>query len=198
MPMRTAPLLKLLPISLLLAVAAAAQGVQNMDISFLIGPNPSSSQSVSGETIKADAGISFMLTYGYQLHSARVMDLYLDVPVAWKFNGNATVSSGSVLALSNNRFYCTPGVRLKFNVHERVALFLVGGVGYGTVQDYVAQVGNRAVTVTADRTGHFAAEGGAGADIRLTKLLSLRAELRMFGTAHHASGIYGVGLAFHF
>ncbi len=139
-----------------------------------------------------------MLTYGYQLHSARVVDLYLDVPVAWKFAGNATVSSGSVLALSNNRFYCTPGLRLKFNVHERIALFLVGGLGYGTEQDYVARVGSGAVTVIADRTGHFAEEGGAGADFRLTKLLSLRGELRMFGTAHHASGIYGVGLAFHF
>jgi hypothetical protein len=198
MPMRTAPLLKLLPISLLLAGPTTAQGVQNMDISFLLGPVPSSTQTVSGESIKAGAGISFMLTYGYQLHSSRVMDLYLDVPVAWKFNGNATVSSGSVLALSNNRFYCTPGLRLKFNVHERIAPFLVVGLGYGTQQDYVAQVGNDAVAVIADRTGHFVGEGGAGADIRLTKLLSLRGELRMFGTAHHASGIYGVGLAFHF
>ncbi len=196
--MRTAPLLKLMPISLLLAGSAAAQGVQNMDISFLIGPQSSSTQTVSGESVKAGAGISFMLTYGYQLHSAKAMDLYLDVPVAWKFNGNTALSSGSVLALSNNRFYCTPGVRLKFNVHERVALFLVGGLGYGTVQDYVAQVGNSAVTVTAYRTGHFAEEGGAGADFRLTKLLSLRTELRMFGTAHHASGIVGAGLAFHF
>ena len=204
---------KLLAISSLLAGAAAAQ-VQNSDVAILIGPVPSSHQNVSAEipagqsflslsggeagSVSQSAGVSFLVSFAYQLHASKIADLYVDLPVAWKFAGTATVAQNSVAALSNNTFYFTPGVRVKFNVHPRLGLFVVGGVGVGTAVDYVAQVENGSVFVTENRANKLVGEAGAGLDFRLTKLLSLRVEEREFFRASQASGIFGVGLGFHF
>ena len=211
--MNTRRLFQLAPTALLLAGTAAAQGIQNVDVAVLIGPVPSHQETVSaqipagtsvtslgssGSVVAQGTGISVLITFGYQLHASKVADLYLDLPAAWKLTGNATVTQNSVVALSTNTFYFTPGLRVKFNVHPRLALFVVGGAGVGTVANYTAQVVNGSVLVNEDRPTKPVGEIGAGLDFRLTKLLSLRVEEREFVRSDHATGIFGVGLGFHF
>jgi hypothetical protein len=189
----------------LFCAAAMAQGIQNMDIAVLVGPVAGTTQSVAGTSVKTDAGVSFSIQYAYQLHATKAGLLYFELPFAWTFRGNASVNPSSVLAVSDDATYFTPGVRFLVHLDHRIGVYGAGGIGYGSFEQYDAVVTNGVASVATHHVYHLAGGFGGGFDFRLTRFLSVRVDLRDYvsarglgGTSGRNHGVYGFGMAFHF
>jgi opacity protein-like surface antigen len=161
---------------LVAALGSCAAFAQNSDLAFLDG--------ITGPTAHGNFGSNFEITYARELLGTRAGDLYLEFPLIYGSN-----------AAGNLEILFTPGVRLKVPIQSRVSLYGVAGVG-------VASFG---ATAAAVRTTSGAFEVGGGFDVRLTRLLSLRAEARDFATRRGLGGfigrnhpIYSVGIGLHF
>src|SRR5690349_20348675 len=139
--MRTALSVKLLPFALLLAAPVAAQ-VQNMDISMLCGGFGGSRQTDSGIGVHSEGGRSFLVNYGYQVHSFKGGDLYFETPITTLSGGNVTVGNTSTVAAANQEYFFTPGLRLKSHLASRLSVYAIGDLGYGSFQESVAAVNN--------------------------------------------------------
>jgi hypothetical protein len=108
------------------------------------------------------------------------------------------------LANSINSSFSTPGVRLQVPMGSRVAFYAVGGVGLGIFNYDQASVSS-GVKVQTLTNYHGVVDFGGGADFRLTRLLSLRGEVRDFVTGKGLGGAPGrnqvladFGVVFHF
>ncbi len=177
----------------LLAATAAAAFAQNSDIGLLVGVSPN---------------------YAIQLRDDSAGGrLYLEFPLIISGSSTGTVTTGIGPGLNNtvqvaigtNRtiFFFTPGVRWKFNPTPRVSLYLAGGAGMVAVGRSQGVASNGSVS-GSDSVGITGAFGlGGGLDLRLTRLVSLRADARealSVGTiegAHHHE-FFMIGAALHF
>jgi len=100
--------------------------------------------------------------------------------------------------------YFTPGVRYNLTVHNRVALYGMGGAGIAAFHQDYSYVGKGIVTVTTGWSTSFAVAFGGGLDFRCTRLISLRGELRDFVsrkglglTDGRTHPVFGFGMGFH-
>lgn len=197
--------IQLLLTSTLTGLAAFGQPPQNGDISVMWGPVRSTSQVVVGSTLtvtgRGDA--SFQIDYAHTLHSWSFGDLWFENPVVFGLNGEAKVEGGAS-AVSNDFSILTPGVRLHVPVGSRVSFYGAAGAGFGSfrIQEVIVSSG---VQISSRRTSHGVFDFGGGMDFRLTRLLSLRGEVRDYVTGRELGGvrgrnhpIYVFGLAFHF
>jgi hypothetical protein len=163
-------------ITMLAALTGCAAFAQNSDFAILYGISPHKSEALA----------SYQLSYARQVLDTRAGGLYVELPVFTVSNAIAN-GAGSILF--------TPGVRFKFATQSRLSPYAVLGVG-------VASFGGSAV---ASRTTTSAVDFGAGMDVRLTRLLSIRGEVRDFVTRPRLGDyggrnhpVFGVGIAFHF
>lgn len=201
--MRHALLFRLAAVSMLFAGSAAAQWVQNMEIALLLGGVPGTSQVLAGSHVKTEGGIANLITYGYQIHSFKPFDLYLELPIGFWFRGNVTVDGAAATNGSSANFF-TPGAKFKFHVQQRVAIYGSAGIGWGSFQEYAfGPAGN--LSTGGHRSTHLVGEFGGGVDFRVTTMLSLRAEARDLVTARDLDGthsrhrpLYAFGFAMHF
>ena len=192
---------------LLLAFAGAAES-QNSDIGLLVGGTvPSSKAEITGTTITSSAtgGISYQFSYAWQFHGWRAVDLHLEVPVAgYLGNASGMIAPGIVTGSAGRAVFLTPGVRFMFHVQRRASLYAATGFGpawLNTITGTVAQT----VSSTSHTSAHPAFEAGGGIDIRLSRVLSLRAETRDFIASGSLAGVtdrnhvlfqFGIGLHF--
>jgi hypothetical protein len=200
-------LTQLLLISTLAIGSAFAQAAQNSDLSFLAGPQTSTAQVVKGvnASVSASGGIGFQVNFAYTIHSYSFADLWIESPTVIVWNGAAYVSgSGTVSATDHNFSIWAPGVRFHVPVGSRFSFYGATGVGWGSFAYDEATVGP-GVSVTSRRTQHGVFDFGGGMDFRLTRLLSLRGEVRDYVTGRGLGGvngrnhpIYVFGVAFHF
>jgi hypothetical protein len=181
--MRTAAL----KITLLSALASCTALAQNSDLAILTAVKIQVGDQIlpSGRT---DAGISMasasQLTYALQVLDARPGGLYLELPLIEGGNG-----------FGNIDIFFTPGVRFKFSTQSRFSPYVALGAG-------VFSAGG---TTFSSRTTSAALGFGAGFDVRFTRLLSLRTDLRDFVTRSRMGKfegrnrqVFSLGLAFHF
>ena len=193
---------KVLLISALAARAALGQhppaGPQNSDISILAGPVFGSSQVTdsTGATVKASGTWSFQSSFAHTIHSYSFADLW--------FEFASTAENRESTNTSFSAFYETPGLRLSVPVGSRVSFY--GAVGGGYVRFDADQENVNSGGHTQRLTNyHGAFDFGGGMDFRLTRLLSLRGEVRDFVTGSGLGGvngrhhpIIGFGMAAHF
>jgi hypothetical protein len=198
---------KWLWISMLGACAAQAQ---NSDLALLGGiSGPRGETTVAGGTVTISGSVtpSFQINYAWQVLE-RAVDLYVELPLVIPVRTNGSViagPSGAVVAgNSGPDILFTPGVRLKFSPQSRVSFYGAAGFGiasFGAMSTIVPP----ATVVPGSRQTSPAVGFGGGLDLRLTRLLSLRGDVRDFvtrtglgGMSGRNHGIFQVGIAFHF
>ena len=192
--MRCVP--KLLLLSTLPVWAALGQPAQNSDIGILSGPVPSTALAVAGS-----GTVNIQLNYAYSIHSYSFADLWIEWPFTTVVYGTAYLNGVSAPSLSAT--FNGPGVHLHVPVGKRVSFYGAMGGGYGKFEYYgAADPQGRIDTGT---TYHGAFDYGGGADLRLTRLLGLRGDVRDYVTGRGlgwVSGrnhvLLGFGVAFHF
>jgi hypothetical protein len=183
---------------------------QNSDLGLLAGiSGPRGQTTVAGGTSTVSGSVtpSVQVNYAWQLRQ-RAVDLYAELPLVIPFRVNGSVVSGPngtiVTSNSSPDIYFTPGLRLKFSPESRVSFY--GAVGFGIASFAGAEVvASHATVVVEGRRNSPALGFGGGLDLRLTRLLSLRGDVRDFVTEAGLGdvngrnhGIFQVGIAFHF
>lgn len=193
----------------LVAATGWAQGVQNMEFSWMLGGVNSASSIVAGTNgvLSGSAGFALQFGYAYQLASTKAGNIWLEVPTTYTFQGVGTVSGTTVASIDRNAWYITPGVRLKTPTYGRVSFYGSLGGGAGSLNKIESSVTAPNGTVTVNSLMNFnpALDFSGGIDLRLSRLLSVRAEGRDFVTPANLGGVSGhnhplflAGLAFHF
>ncbi|HUI57733.1 MAG TPA: hypothetical protein VLY04_22300 [Bryobacteraceae bacterium] len=193
-------LIRVATIAILTCCAAVAQ---NSDLGILFGVGPISS-TVSAAGVSSSVSGSFQLNYAVQLRDTRAGLLYLELP--FLIGGTAEdVVSASIRSSVKDTIFFTPGVRWKYAVQPRVALYGAIGGGLGSFGTLASVVGFGVVSNGSTRTNVPTFGFGGGIDIRLTRLLSLRAEGRDFvtranlgDTRGHSHAFFDFGVGFHF
>jgi hypothetical protein len=178
------PALKMM---LLSALASCAAFAQNSDFGVLY-----SAKILVGNQLlpsgRTDSAISistgYQLNYARQIVDARAGGLYLEFPLLEGGNGSGNVD-----------IFFTPGVRFRLSTQSRVSPYVALGLG----------VFSSGGTRFSSRSTSAAVEFGGGFDVRFTRLLSLRTDLRDYVSGSRIGGYQGrnrpalsVGIAFHF
>ena len=199
---------RFLHMTLMMMAAAGAASAQNSDLGLLLGViSPSYSVGVGpGARVSADAGAACQINYAYQIKGWQAADLYMEFPFFLAGRGNTLDAPG--LSDDSGAFIAaiTPGLRLKVRLGGRVSFYAAagGGIGWFNDNEVLAAPGSYRISGNTTVTGAF--DVGGGLDFRLTRLLSLRPEIRDLITTHsslsaynsHNNPIYAFGLAFHF
>jgi hypothetical protein len=188
---------------LLLAGGARAQ---NSDLGLLLGiSGPTSNLDVgTGTRISGSVGAHGQINYALQLRETSAGRLYLELPLLFGGHASGTVS-GVVAGESGGMVFFTPGVRLNIAPHSRVSFYVAGGAGPVAFDESKTVVGNGLISSSIRWTIAAAVDFGGGLDLRLTRLMSLRAEARDFVVSGpHLGGqngynhpIFGFGFGFH-
>jgi hypothetical protein len=194
---------------LLLACAGWAQGVQNMEIIWMVGGIHSSGSIIQGTdaTLSGTVGFVTQFNYAYQIASTKAGNLWLETPMTFTWQGIGTITGSTVASIDRDVWYFTPGIRLKTPTVGRVSFYglLGGGVGWFSKESSIASGANGTVMVDSLVHASPVFDFAGGMDLRLSRLLSLRAEGRDFFSAPNLGGVSGhnhpvflAGLAFHF
>jgi hypothetical protein len=194
----------------LFLLASCAGRAQNSDLGLLAGiSGPRGQTTVTGHTSTESGSVtpSFQINYAFQVLQ-RAVDLYVELPLVVPVRVSGTVIAGPggtvVAGNSGPDVFFTPGLRLKFSPESRVSFY--GAAGFGIASFAGGQmVAAPATVVTEGRLNSPALGFGAGLDLRLTRLLSLRGDVRDFVTeaglgdvSGRNHGIFQLGIAFHF
>jgi hypothetical protein len=194
----------------LFLLAICPSRAQNSDLGLLGGiSGPRGQTTVAGQTSTVSGSVipSFQINYAWQVRQGAV-DLYVELPLVIPVRVSGTVSAvpgGAVVAgNSGPDLFFTPGLRLKFSPESHVSFY--GAAGFGIASFAGAQVvATPATVVSGGRRNSPALGFGGGIDLRLTRLLSLRGDVRDFVTetglgdvSGRNHGIFQVGIAFHF
>jgi len=202
---------KLIPLRLLgasILLAGAGLAAQNADLSLMVGPLPGSNQVVTGTntTVITSTGGALQIDFGYQVLRTTAGDLWVETPLTFAFTGGSVTASRSYSSVSDSGWFCwTPGVRFRVPVESHISFYGVAGGGIGTFGTNLIASGPGSSSITTRTSVKGVFDFGGGMDFRLTRLLSLRGEVRDFatakglaGTAGHHHLVYDFGLAFHF
>jgi opacity protein-like surface antigen len=189
----------------MLWIAVSAAFAQNSDLGLLIGISGPSSQVVTGTQtrITGSVGGSGQINYAMQLKEGDAGRLYLELPLL--IGGRTSGSVGSIVRGSVvTGIYFTPGVRFNLTLHPRTSFYVAAGAGIASFHQDTATVGHGVVSSVNGWTSSFAGAFGGGLDFRLTRLISLRAEVRDFVsrpgiglTDGRNHPVFGFGMGFH-
>ena len=194
--------MRILTLSILALAMAGAAVAQNSDLGLLAGVAHSSFAFENGRTT-SEYRIGFQLNYAWQLLERPAGRLYLELPVIAPVGSFALVGRG-VSASSSARIFVTPGIRYQVNLQPRLALYVAGGGGIAMKVQRSVFISGINVSATSRTVTRAAAGFGGGVDFRLTRLLSLRGEVRDlitspqvgFGDWHNLSTQFGFALHF--
>ncbi len=185
-----------------------AQGVQNMEYIVMAGGVHSSGSIVEGTNVvlTGSSGFTAQMSFGYQVASTKAGNLWIETPITYVWQGTGSIAGTTIGGFSRNVTYVTPGLRLKTRTFRRVSFYGSIGGGFGGFWQIDGVVSGANGTVMANTTFHTRPvfDFAGGIDLRLSRLLSLRAENRDFFTARNLLGVTGhnhpvflIGIAFH-
>jgi hypothetical protein len=205
------------------AAAARAQGVQNIDVSFMLGAIHTNGGVVDviapgttvtnvntpAPTVAGTTGLLTEVGFGYQVHTFSAGSLYFEVPLLWSWRGSGSVNSsglpqGTVVGLTRNNWYVTPGLRWKIPTGTRLSFNLAAGGGVAILHAQQTSIDPASVSIVSQTDVNPTFDFGGGIDFRVNRWLSLRVDIRDYihspgfgGTGlNHWEGVGGV--AFHF
>jgi opacity protein-like surface antigen len=174
---------------------------QNSDLGFLFGFSQRNA-SVRNDVIRGEVSVSFQVNYARQLVEGKGGRLYLEFPALFAGGSNGEISN-QVIGRAGGTAFFTPGLRYHYNLASRVAIYAAAGAGIAHKEErFGTVVGNQVIERDESNTGG-AYNFGGGLDFRLTRLWSLRGEVRSFRTTQAAtltrrSTIAQIGFALHF
>lgn len=198
--MRTAFLLLTL-LSTMCCSAAWAQ--QNFDSYAIFGDAGSRSFLIHGTDIRVAGSPVYTseIGFGYQLIRLSATSLWLDVSMPTGFPNYLTASVPA--SGSNNWAAGAIGMRWMVPVYGRLSVYAVSAGGAGEFHALAVTEGFSPSVATYD-TWHGLFDFGGGADFRLLRWFSLRAEVRDLVTGNQLGGAAGrqhvlpsFGIAFH-
>jgi hypothetical protein len=205
---KVAPNMGKLRLMVLVVFSLNAWAQQNSDVSIMGGLFQSAKTTVSGTTIQvtSPSGPSGEVNFGYQILRRSRLELWIETPLVFGFYSLSTsVTNGTTSSSGSTSFAFTPGVRVRIPTQSRLSVYGVGGFGLGTFAHFQSVVDGTSAHSEAIFSSRPAFDLGGGADIRLTRLLSLRAEVRdIIPAGALSSGMarnrvfYEFGFAFHF
>jgi hypothetical protein len=176
---------------------------QNSDLGLLVGGSLRVNGRVAPGIETGNVSAAGQINYAIQLHEDGAGQLFLELPVIVVAGVQGSVTPGAIQGSTNNTVFFTPGVRWKFTPASRVSFYAAGGVGIASFGQNFGFVGSGVVVGSIRRVTTGALGFGGGIDIRLTRLVSLRAEGRdaitrgnIDGSANHT--FLMVGAALHF
>ena len=178
---------------------------QNSDLGLLLGISSPSSrlEAGNGARVSGSVGAHGQINYAAQLLETRAGRLYLELPLLFGGHASGTVA-GAITGSAGGLLFFTPGLRLNIAPHSRVSFYAAAGLGPAAFQESTAVVAKGFVSASSGWTVRAALEFGGGLDVRLTRLVSLRGEVRDFvsgrglgGVAGRHHPIYGFGAGLH-
>lgn len=185
---------------------ACAQAVQNMDAYYGFGGHSVNSQTIpgTGVTVSGETTLTFSWDYGYQIKRFSAASLWLEVLDA-THTGTLRSNAASIPGPIDYSWYAyVPGVRFMVPLRPRISVFGVAGMGVGA-SHYPVVVAAPLPYVDSNSTFHGVFEFGVGADIRISRWISIRGDVRDFVTGQGLDGVAGrqrvlptLGLALHF
>lgn len=175
---------------------------QNSDLGFLFGVSVRNA-SIANGVVRGETQVSLQVNYAWQLREGKGGRLYIEVPVQTAAGSSGEVGRGQVTGRAGGILFVTPGLRYHYNLSPRVVVYAAAGGGFASkTENYGFVSGNNVTSVTQTKVGG-AFNVGAGLDFRLTRLWSLRGEVRSFRTTQTAalsktSTMAQFGFALHF
>jgi len=186
---------KILPIVLLSLSAAAAALAQQNEFGLSVGAILSQSRGVLPPlTVNLNSGIAFQADYARRvLKGNDYVALYGDVVVSG--NPERTVSSATGSATRDiMSFFVVPGIRIKFAPNAKVSPWFSIGPGYTLYRQSTTSLNGLPNTAPRD-LNRLAVGYGGGLDWKVSRIVSLRLELRDFystgSPAYNLPGISG-------
>ncbi|HMD71372.1 MAG TPA: outer membrane beta-barrel protein [Bryobacteraceae bacterium] len=198
----------LLPLTLLVLATGFAASAQNSDFGVLAGVMSSPHETVGGSraSITTSDGGAVEFNYAYQVKGWKAGDLYVEIPFIlagrdenWVGSGGASLNTTVVGAVLS-------GVRFKLPLGGRASLYAAAGAGFGAYGENALSSSPGSASNIEHTTVTAAFDFGGGLDLRLTRLLSLRGEVRdlilsrsgLSSPGGHNNPIFAFGFAFHF
>jgi len=206
------PMAKLLyplfPVALSMLAAGCVANAQNSDFGVLAGAmvSPLETTSVSRNSVSSGAGVAGQLNYSYQVKGWRAGDLYVEIPFIVAVRDDNLYTSSLSLMTTKGVGAVVPGLRFKLPLGGRLSLYAAGGAGLGIYGDDVLSSGPGSSRIATRITATAAFDFGGGLDLRLTRLLSLRTEVRdlvlsttsLSNSGGRNNAVISFGFAFHF
>ena len=183
--------------------ASPALHAQANELSVLAGAaHPSASVSVASiVSVSGGYTASVQADFAHRLKDGANGALYFELPAARVFHASVDVGLDHVSA-SQSQLFFTPGMRYVFAPRARVSPYAAGGFGFGWYDAASLTVIGPASVRVLDGY-HPAAGVGAGAEVRITRGLVFRAEVRDFincaagvGSRNHMVYNGGFGVRF--
>jgi hypothetical protein len=204
-----------------LACTGWAQGIQNWEISGMVGglyshsaivegasvpsgtsivqlpptgvPSGTSILSVPYVLISGSAGFTAQFNFGYQVASTKVGNLFFETPFTYTWQGTGAIAAATIGGFSRDLTYVTPGLRLKTRTFRRVSFYGAAGGGYAGFWRIDSVVSGPNGTIAANTSFRPSAvfDYAGGVDFRLSRLMSLRVEGRDFFSAANLGGVTG-------
>jgi hypothetical protein len=203
------PMIPLMPTKwllclLLAALATTRAAAQNSDLALLAGITGPHGRVVAGPNpiASGSVGAGGQINYAWQVLQ-RSVDLYVELPLVFTGESSGTATLGATISSNGTDIFFTPGLRLKISPQSRVSFYAVLGGGIGSLGSTQVTTGVTPSAVS-NRVTTPALDFGGGLDFRLTRLLSLRGDIRDF-VSRSVPPLSGrnrwmalVGIAFHF
>jgi hypothetical protein len=187
----------------MMTVAGGTAWAQNSDLGLLLGGSVTVNGRVSPGLVTSRVSAAGQIDYAIQVHEGGAGQLYLELPLIIAGGVEGRVGGGTVIGSVRDTIFFTPGVRWKFTPASRVSFYAAAGGGLASFGQNFGFVGNGVVVGTVNRITTGALGFGGGIDVRLTRLVSLRAEARdgvtrgnIDGSSNHT--FIMVGAALHF
>jgi hypothetical protein len=157
----------------------------------------------SNPQFSASMAASVQLSYTRRVQELQSVSLFIELPLTVAAHDSLAAGRG-FSAANQSAVYFTPGVRFLVPLHPRVALYGAAGGGAASYGDDQVSAGSGLSVRTGRHVGGVFDFGG-GLDLRLTRFLGLRLEVRDYvgragsgGSAARHRGIFQGGIAFHF
>ena len=193
----------------ILLFGVAATWAQNSDLGLLGGASvPKGQATLVGGTATASGSASANFQINYAQLLRQKTNLYLEIPlvVALRNSGAVALAPGGMgsVGSSSSDLFLTPGLRFRLLPRSGASIYASGGFGFasfGGTPVFVAP----ATVRTGNRQDSPALGFGGAVDVRISRLVSFRADVRDFVTKAALGGVDGrnhvtfqPGIAFHF
>lgn len=170
-------------------VCAQAQIFQNSDMYYLVGPSFAGTQAIGngGVTLYSSVGYAWTWGFGHQFKRVGGASLWFDVPLTFINPSHQTATIPGSISLGSTMVI--PDLRLMLPLASRISVFACAGAGVGFFDYPVIESSNPLLTANSIDHGVFAF--GGGVDFRLSRVFSLRLDVRDYVTGRDLGGVPG-------
>jgi hypothetical protein len=166
------------------SLTCAAVFGQRHELGLTLGRFTGVTRVTGGSDLDLGSGTALQANYGYRIAGSRLAALYGEVHVLASPQ-RLVGSRDTVLTRDVASLYLTPGVRLRFFPHSRVAPYVAAGGGLAWYEQSRNSL-NGAPNGAPREAYRGAFDFGGGVDVPLWRFAGLRAELRDFYTGSPA------------